>query len=320
MDKKQQIIDLWRASFDDNEEFIRLFFDRIYKDENALTIEKDGKVVSALQMLPYTMTYYGKEISVAYIYGACTALPERGRGLMRRLIQEAFQVMQNRDVALTVIIPADPWLFDYYREQGYTEAFDFMEETYMRPAVPVDEPTVTVVPPEIPPVEALYHFFDRKLRERNCCILHTYDDFVNILRDVQISKGQVLTALDIHENPIGTVFVDAIRKEKSQEEPHVYIREILYDDENIRDLLLQEATLQNKVKKAVYRIPSPGPGTFPMGMARVIDKKRLIRHWKHAHENAATDTAEMEEMDIQPLTRILLGYQSRDAYMSLMLE
>ena len=64
---KSQLIDLWRTSFNDSEEFIKLFFDRVYKKENALFIKKDGKIVSALQMLPYVMTYYGTEISVNYI-------------------------------------------------------------------------------------------------------------------------------------------------------------------------------------------------------------------------------------------------------------
>ena len=131
---KSQLIDLWRTSFNDSEEFIKLFFDRVYKKENALFIEKNGKIVSALQMLPYVMTYYGKEISVNYIYGACTLPSERGQGLMRQLIQKAFEVMESRKVALTVIIPADPWLFDYYRDLGYTEAFDYSEETYIRPS------------------------------------------------------------------------------------------------------------------------------------------------------------------------------------------
>ena len=131
---KSQLIDLWRTSFNDSEEFIKLFFDRVYKKENALFIEKNGKIVSALQMLPYVMTYYGKEISVNYIYGACTLPSERGQGLMRQLIQKAFEVMESRKVALTVIIPADPWLFDYYRDLGYTEAFDYSEETYICPS------------------------------------------------------------------------------------------------------------------------------------------------------------------------------------------
>ena len=107
---KQQIIDLWRLSFNDTEEFIRLYFDRVYKEENTLVIEKDGQVVSALQMLPYTMTYYGTEISVAYISGACTLPSMRGKGLMKQLMQKAFDEMKYRSVAVAALIPADPWL------------------------------------------------------------------------------------------------------------------------------------------------------------------------------------------------------------------
>ena len=44
---KSQLIDLWRTSFNDSEEFIKLFFDRVLQKENALFIEKNGKIVSA---------------------------------------------------------------------------------------------------------------------------------------------------------------------------------------------------------------------------------------------------------------------------------
>lgn len=320
MDKKQELIDLWRISFDDSEAFINLFFDRVYKDENALTIVKDGKIISALHMLPYTMTFYGKEISVTYIYGASTLPSERGQGLMRQLIHEAFEEMKHRDVALAIIVPADPWLFDYYRDLGYTEAFDYTEEVYTRPEVPVYAPTVTVVPPEVPSNAALYNFFDRKMRERSCCLLHTFDDFITILRDIQLSGGQVLTALDIKDNPIGIAFLYPPEKELPLEEQHVYIKELLYDDDSIKQLLLQEATLQHNVKTAVYRFPFAGPGTFPMGMARVIDRKRLIHLWLRTHDNAILNSEELENMETQPLTRLVLGYPSREAYMSLMLD
>ena len=101
---KQQIIDLWRLSFNDTEEFIRLYFDRVYKEENTLVIEKDGQVVSALQMLPYTMTYYGTEISVAYISGACTLPSMRGKGLMKQLMQKAFDGRSGTDSCRSLVI------------------------------------------------------------------------------------------------------------------------------------------------------------------------------------------------------------------------
>ncbi|RHJ81870.1 GNAT family N-acetyltransferase [Parabacteroides sp. AM08-6] len=322
MDKKQQIIDLWRTSFNDSDEFIKLFFDRVYNKDNVLTIEKDGKIISALQVLPYTMTYYGTEISVAYIYAACTLPSERGKGLMRQLLQNAFEVMKYRKYALTAIIPADPWLFDYYREAGYTEAFDYSEETYIRPEKPVWEPYLTVVTPEVPSVDSLYEFFNRKLRERTCCMLHTYDDFITILRDIQLSGGQVLTALNDEEKPVGMAFIRPLDKDKPilQENKSIYITELLYDDAHVQKLLLQEATLQNNVSKAIYRTPFLGPGTYPLGMACVLDRDRLIHHWASTHENSVLDIGELKKMDTQSLTRILLDYQSREAYMSLMLD
>lgn len=310
---KPQLIDLWRTSFDDSEEFIKLFFDRVYKQENALFIKEDGKIVSALQMLPYRMNYYGTEIPVSYIYGACTLPSKRGRGLMRQLIQKAFDVMKSREVALTVIIPADPWLFDYYRDLGYTDAFDFSEETYIRSSTPLYEPEILVVPPEVPSLASLYNFFDKKQRERTCYVLHDYEDFVTILRDLQISGGKILTALDIQEKPLGMIFF-------YPSSDHLYVRELIYENEHIKNLLLQEATIQYSVEKAVYRNPFTGPGTYPLGMARVLNRDRLIHHWAFTHENSVLNIGELKEMETQPLTRLLLDYQNREAYMSLMLD
>ena len=319
---KQQVIDLWRLSFNDTEEFIRLYFDRVYKEENTLVIEKDGQVVSALQMLPYTMTYYGTEISVAYISGACTHPSMRGKGLMRQLIQNAYEEMKYRSVAVTALIPADPWLFDYYREQGYTEAFDYSEETYIRPEEPVWAPKLTVVPPEVPSMDLLYKFFDKHMRQRPCCVLHTKDDLITILRDLQLSGGQLLTALDEQEQPVGMAFVlppdhtSGIPEANQQ----LYIKEFLYDDDRVANLLLQEATLQNNVSKAVYKTPPVVPGTHPMGMARVIDTERLMHHWLSTHKDAPVSEKLLKEQDIQTFTRIVMGYPQREAYMSLMLD
>lgn len=323
MDKKQQLIDLWHTCFGDSDAFTQLFFDRVYKDENALTIEKGGQIVSALQMLPYTMTYCGSEISVAYISGACTLPTERGHGLMRRLIQESFEVMRSRGIALTALIPANPWLFDYYREQGYTEAFDYALETYIRPPSVQQTPNITVVPPKVTSMVQLYAYFNRKLQERPCCLLHTYDDFITILRDLELDGGTMLTALNEKEEPVGMAFVLPFETNISLNDSvgkKVLIKDLLYNDEQIKELLLQEISLQNHVSQVSYKAQSLPPGTLPMGMARIIDAHRLIHLWKKKHPHNPTSVKELENSDIQTLTRHLLDYPNRMAYMSLMLD
>ena len=84
MDKKQQIVNLWRTCFGDSEAFISLYFDRVYKDENAMTIEKDGKIVSALQIVPYTMTYLGR----LYLWGFHDSGRKRARAYATTLARD----------------------------------------------------------------------------------------------------------------------------------------------------------------------------------------------------------------------------------------
>ena len=66
-------------------------------------------------------------------------------------------------------------------------------------------------------------------------------------------------------------------------------------------------------KRPSTRTPFTGPGTFPLGMARVLDRDRLIHHWASTHENSVLNIGELKEMDTQSLTRLLLDYQSREA-------
>lgn len=49
---KREVMELWRVCFDDTEEFIQFYFDKKYKDENALVYwDEQGAAVAALQTL-----------------------------------------------------------------------------------------------------------------------------------------------------------------------------------------------------------------------------------------------------------------------------
>ena len=43
MNKKQQVMELWRRCFEDTDEFIRFYFERKYSDANSLIYEENGK-------------------------------------------------------------------------------------------------------------------------------------------------------------------------------------------------------------------------------------------------------------------------------------
>ena len=70
---KREVMELWRVCFDDTEEFIQFYFDKKYKEENALVYwDEQGAAIAALQTLLYPMTFGVTQIVTGYISGACT--------------------------------------------------------------------------------------------------------------------------------------------------------------------------------------------------------------------------------------------------------
>ena len=57
MTTKEKVKALWQLCFDDNEEFVEMYFRLRYKNEINIAIESGDEIVSALQMIPYPMTF-----------------------------------------------------------------------------------------------------------------------------------------------------------------------------------------------------------------------------------------------------------------------
>ncbi len=313
MDKKQGIIDLWRTSFEDTEAFINLFFSRIYKEENALTIEQNGKVVSALHVLPYTLIWHGKELPVSYIYAACTAPEMRGQGRMRQLIEEAFDVMKSRGDALTVILPATPQLFAYYRTMGYVDAFFYTEEKRF-PRTDFFTP-MTIVPADQLPTASLYAFFNEALKKRPCSILHTYENFQVLLQDAAESEAPVYVALSPAQEPVGLAFLagDQIGGGQSQSK-NVYIKEWVATDADTKEGLMQGILREQKAHQAIFR--SPAANGTPAGMARVLDTDRICQLLADKEKSICQSTS----TDALSLTDLFLNQTDNQAIMSLMFD
>ncbi len=308
--RKQQIINLWQNVFNDPPEFVRLFFDRVYKEENALTLQKEGRIVSALQMLPYPMTFEREVIPVSYIYGACTIEPERGKGHMAELLERSFETMKARGIALTVIIPAESWLFNYYDRFGYATCFDFSIESFDRETLPSHSLIqVTIEGPE--ETEEVDFYLDRKQRQRPCYVLHTKEDWKVNRIDLRASDGRLLVAR-LGGKICGAAFA------LPSIEGEVFVQEIFYDGEEAKEALLHKASILFHAEKAICRVPPKAEESTPFGMARIIDRERMIRLWTARHP--LDDPAQLHQMDTPSLTQYLLQYPQKKAYMSLMMD
>jgi GNAT superfamily N-acetyltransferase len=317
---EKQIRTLWRDIFGDNEEFIKMYFKRVYKDEYALAMERDGRIVSSLMLLPYSFNYYGATLPMGYIVGACTLPAERGRGWMKRLMDLAVEEMKRRGMAMAALIPASPSLFDFYERHGFTRAFDFSLCTYSRSEYnnPSRYYRITRIAKFGREEEK---FFNRKLKERLIGVLHGKDDVKNIFRDNALAGGKVIMA-SREGGPCGMAFATpARRRDAGSEERSALARELLYDDESIKQALLHAVSVEFGVERVMYRRPYAPElaATYCYGMARVINAELMIDIRRNSPLGEPL-SGDLPGMDIRELTSALLDYPNRRAYMSLMMD
>lgn len=126
----EQLKSLWKSLFGDTEAFISLFFHEVVRDENIRVLEEKGRILSALYMLPYPFRIWNQEVTASYISGAGTLPEAQGRGLMRRLLIDSFKEMERRQIPLSILIPAEPWLYGFYEKSGYATVFAYNQQVY----------------------------------------------------------------------------------------------------------------------------------------------------------------------------------------------
>ncbi|MDR0393746.1 MAG: GNAT family N-acetyltransferase [Tannerella sp.] len=263
-DDKQEVAALWQEIFQDSDEFVNLFFNRVYKPENTLVIKRDNRIISALHMVPYRIKIGHDIFPSAYVCGVCTLPSERGKGIMNTLMTEAMETMRQKGYLISTLIPAEPWLFDFYKKFGYIHPVNYKTETYLSGAQPIITRSASTPPNTyslIPQAnltgcytfaectsDKYFPFFERKQHERRCAVLHNAHDFETIIRDLKYEKGSAWILFN-ENNPVGIAFA------KPENRTTIHIKEILYDNLSVKEALIGHILTQYNARTAKVRTP-----------------------------------------------------------------
>lgn len=165
---KRETEEIWRTVFDDAPAFVDLYFSRVYRNEYNVCCRLDGRVVAALQTLPYTMLWHGREVPTAYISGVSVLPGYRRRGVADNLMSQAHVSLYHKGVVFASLIPAEEWLYGWYGRCGYA-------------------PVMTCTPPPADVMAMPFDEFDALQRSKSCVLLHDAEGYDVIREDIRLA-------------------------------------------------------------------------------------------------------------------------------------
>lgn len=191
---KTQVRALWKLCFNDTEPFMNLYFNHKYQPGLNSYIEENGRVISALQRLPYQMVYGCTTLQVAYVSGVCTHPERRGQHLASTLMEQAHRQMHADGKSLAVLIPAHDSLTAFYQPLGYLSLTPATHRPCILPQQCINPVCTTYTTMPQGRLKEWQSYLDAQLRHVPYAILHDADDLYTALTDVFQCNGCVAEA------------------------------------------------------------------------------------------------------------------------------
>lgn len=278
MSKKSEIIRIWQECFPkDSPQWRRMFFDAAYVDEEALT-ESDpetGATVSSLLLLPYSMTFDGKPLGAAYIYGAGTLRKFRAKGHMGRLLHKALCEAADRGDSLAVLIPASEMLRGYYSRYGFMSVFYRRPERYTSVHRFPTEGSYVNMSDRAPAM--LYPAFERLMGNLDYCVQHSRAQFLTIMDDTRMS-GYGFAAVSRAEGDSTPCAMAWSRQQDTSDD--IIVTELIAEDEDAANAAISELQKQMPGRPVTLMLQPAddyiGGHLTPYGMARVVNPEDIL--------------------------------------------
>lgn len=262
---------IWREVFGDPEEYIDLFFNKVYQSERAYFILQKDKIVSALHYIPLSLKIQNKEYKTAYICGVSTYPQYEGQGYMSQLMNTCLSHLQNLEYDFACLIPANEGLFNLYRKFDFYPLFFSNQFNFTSPQKVYKgcKQLSLFAPKELTDVYNLFKFQESK---NDYIILHTKEMIALAIEEFMVTNGEVIV-LKNGEFLEGIAFCQ-------QEEGLWNVKELLSKDKATDEILL-ELLLKRYNQKNIYANSSNYfyNNDIPKGMIRILNPK-IIEDFK----------------------------------------
>lgn len=237
------------------------FMRDVFRENQLHVFDTDNRVTSVMLSTPYSMDFHGRKVGCEYISYVATLPYYRGRGQMRRLMNDTLNDVSRRGIPFAALIPASRQLYFIYDSMGFATVFYVDEQRYTS--------LHSFESDGYQLVEADFPMFARleNLREGN--IIHTREDFSNIIKDIELSNGIVVAVSDGGSSE-AIAFVDNSHEIK--------VFDLLSTDEKAAEAALAEVRKQCGEKSIIiYTTPGNNLATLrARGMIRITNVEAAL--------------------------------------------
>ncbi len=250
---------LWKEAFSDTDAFIDWYFANKVLDGHSLCMFEDGKLISIVHMIPYTIRIQGKPVKSAFISGVATSLSRRGEGLMRTMLLESLGLLRQRGIIITHLYPFSHAFYENFGWTAYTHVNrqTVSEARRLRGTEIVETMDESVLSP----------LYNRMMKPYDGYVVRGRQEWKWRLGELKSDGGRC--ALLIKDDRACAYMLYYSENDKAD------IIETVYQDEEDIGAMLAHVLSQGH-RRAEYTIPSDGKGGMKHGMARVVDTKALL--------------------------------------------
>ena len=178
--------EIWSTTFGDSEDFIALYSRTTFdpRRTHLLTALDQSRALSHVQYLPYQMRYRDQWWRAGYISGAATESDQRGKGFVRYLMRASHQQMWRESCLCAFLIPAEEWLYQFYRKMGYATLYGKRHT-----------PTLQEKLTDLPSSEAWQHYrhWQATLAEQYPTVAHSYHQWRTLRESLALEGGGIGT-------------------------------------------------------------------------------------------------------------------------------
>ncbi len=264
---------IWDDSFHDSINYIDFIFDRLAKPTDAVVYEDAGKIVSMLLMIDTKFVFRNETADVVYIYGAATSKQYQNRGIMTYLLDHAENVARQKGVQLSVLVPGEPYLYNYYKKRGYNADFSVrllkLKPGMLETAPDLDEPLV---------IDRISASFIATVREEALAdlphIQWSPEKIKTVMEDSFIYGDHVAA----YTGALGNAYAFySVHRKK------LFIKECLGSSDDAQMALIKEVVRSNQVRTAEMTLPLRSTlfehegEIIPYGMAKPLNVKSYLR-------------------------------------------